>query len=457
MVAVMGVLAVVTVVGIMAFYLAGQSMTEATNTQQQSLSFQVANSGIDVALADIQANGFNPARTHWQETIQDMGSYVVDVTLADDGDYLAIATGKASASTTETIQVKFFYLNLWDVNMGAGESESLGGGSGWNGNASITGPFYIRGDMEWTSSASFNKGPLFLRDGRLILTGSGDVGSASEPIKLYATKGYTGKTENLHASAVSYTVPDIKLPWVDDTYMDTTMDIAKNESIDNKRGDSPTANPATECAGVDPSTYTTVDPSLGRVPAATVPASGSQYYKYLGDGSRAVLGAGQKRLTIGGADFGWVNPLDVTQHDDFAFRNRTLFVEGTVFVDGPVDITSGVTQYVGNGTIVANGPITINGALLPLGYIGNYGYALGLVTPGAVTLNAEMKGAVFCNGTFGLYGTHTTFEGTVLAGKIYGDLPNISITNNPDLKDFLPQSMPGKGATMLIKGAWTRK
>lgn len=455
MVVVMGVLSVVTVVAIMAFYLAGQSMTEAAVNETRSIAFQMANSGIDAALADIQANGFG-ARTSWDASITAMGTYHVAVAPSTDGDYLATAVGTSSSGATETIQVKFYYLNLWDVNMGAGESASLGGGSGWNGNASITGPFYIRGDMEWTSSANFNKGPLFLRDGRLILSGSGDVGSTTLPIKLYATKGYTGKTENLYASAVSYTVPDIKLPWVDDTYMNEQLANAKAESIDNKSGDSTGAVALVECSGVDPSTYTTVDASLGRVRAVTVPAATSQFYKYYGDDTRAALGAGTHRLTIGGSNFGWVNPLDITKHDDFAFRDGTLYIEGTVFVDGPVTIGTGVTQYVGNGTIVANGPITVNGMLNPVGGLGTNGCALGFVTPGAVTLNDEMKGAVFCNGTFGLYGTHTSFEGTILAGKIYGDKPNISITNNPILKEVLPKAMPGRNMSMLTKGAWTR-
>jgi hypothetical protein len=211
-------------------------------------------------------------------------------------------------------------------------------------------------------------------------------------------------------------------------------------------------------------------------PASSAPGA-STYYKYIGpSGGPSALGAGATALTIGGSSFGrWPGgPLvggastysaASGKHDDFAFdaSTGTLYVEGTVFVDGPVTFTSAVRRYVGNGTIVANGAITINAEKLsptnPVTYVAlnpSPDNCLGLVSPGNVTLNTYACCAVFCNGIFGLYGTHTEFSGNVLAGRIYGDSPNENLYQNPVISRCLPESMPGVGGGAVFHGSWSR-
>jgi hypothetical protein len=478
MIAVMGVLSVVTVIAIGAFFLGRQSLNESRITYEHTAAFQLAAAGMDAALADIQANGYQESHFPKIGNVAGMGSYEVSVTLEPDGQYKALSTGTATDGAVERIMTKFYYLNLWDISMGAGENASLGGGSGWNGNAAINGPLYVRCSpddpyMHWTANAAFTGGPLFIKDGALDLQGSGDVGTDADPIRLYATDGYQGNTSNLHASSVSYSVPDIKLPWVDQEYMDAAMDLAMEQSVDNLMGN--LEDPAienTECVNVNPGSYPTV--LAGRVRATTTPASGTEHYKYYGDGGHAALGAGTKSMQIGPKSFGaWEGfhgdaagntvaggyPIGSGKHDDFAFDKSTgtLYVDGTVFVDGPVEFTSAVRDYVGNGAIVANGDVLVDGTLLAKhGLGGGRSEALGLISPGDIRINNAMQGAVFCNGTFSLYQTHTWYEGTVLAGCIYGDLPNITLTMNPILKNVLPEAMPGKGGAMLTQGAWVR-
>jgi hypothetical protein len=453
----MGAIALITVVAIGTFFVASHVTADSTRVRDESRAFTVAQSGMDRELAQ-----FNPAAlingSFSKTGSTPDGTYEITVNEIGGGsigEYTLVSTG-TSNGMTESVTMRFFYLDLWDMNIGAGESAALGGGSGWNGNASITGPLYIRGDFDWSANAAYERGPLFVRDGALIASGSGEIGRA-EPIRLFSAQPIQGKVSNVYLAAPqSYSVPDIELPWVDQAYLDEKRAKAITESHDDIMGGSgrETANIETGGSG-SPSTYTTVVP--GRVKATNA----TQYYKVI-DGN----------LTIDATSFGeWDRVGSVYQgtgtHDDFAFDrpSGTLYVEGTVFIDGNLTLGPNVRRYVGNGTLIVTGDVTIRNdgrdaarsALFPLGSTVSAENALGIVTPGNVDITGYFHGAIFANGTVSLWDTHSGYKGSILAGVIYGDKPNIHLETDPMLPASLPESMPAAGGGLVFSGVWTRQ
>lgn len=461
LVAVMGIVALVTAVAIGGYFLSLQALNESKRVSGESKAFQVAASGLDRELAV-----FNPATmvggvySNAYHTPDGTYTVIAEASPNNPWEYIMTSTGE-SAGTTESVTQRFFYINLWDMNIGDGDSAGLGGGSGWNGNASIDGPLYVRGNMDWSSSALYETGPLFIKDGALNVTGSGTIGAA-EPIYLFATQGLTGNkaaTNVYLAGPVSSSVPDIELPWVDDEYLDAALQKAKDESIDNNMGyaSRTTTNSEALVTGNE-GMYTGVPPATGA----------SSWYKFIGsDAGRDAANAGTHDLTIGAASFGsWEGngyPLASGTHDDFAYDalNGTLYVEGTVFIDGDLYFTSDVEHYVGNGTLVVNGDVWIGDAITvadftPLNGDLSAGECVGMVATGDIYINGSMRGAIFCNGTFILHSPGTWYNGSVLCGEISGDSPGIMLTTNPLLKTTLPESMPGAGGGIVFPGAWSR-
>ncbi len=460
MVAVMGVVALITVIAIGSYFLANQVLAESRRVTQESRAFQVAQSGLDRELAT-----FSPAAmvagAYEKEGSTPDGVYTIEVQQLGGFEYRMTSTG-TSQGRVESVTQRFYYIDLWNMNIGAGDAAAMGGGRGWNGNASITGPLYIRGDLDWAANGAYEEGPLFIRNGDLNVSGSGELGKAS-PIDLFLTGSITGQTGSVYYKSISSSVPDIKLPWVDDEYMDEMLQNAVDESIDNYMGDADRGIVNDECTGSNPLTY------------AGVRAAGtSDYYKYVGDNSgRGSLDAGTHNLSIDSSSFGrWDDglgtwyPAGSGLHDDFAFDvgTGTLYVEGTVFIDGDLEIGPNVRRYVGNGTLVVNGTVYIAGNLAPRDGL-SAEQCLGITAPSDVYLGkdggfadapAYMMGAIFCNGTCGLYHTATSFEGSILGADIYGDKPNIYLHTNPILPTVVPESMPGAGGGIVFPGTWTR-
>ncbi len=257
-------------------------------------------------------------------------------------------------------------------------------------------------------------------------------------------------------------MPDITLPWIEEADLDQKMQDAIDQSVDNKMGyldiDSYEAT-----SSADPATYD--DGST--IPGRSKAAGASDYYKYLGpSGGHRPMGSGTTDLVIGATSFGaWEGngyPVASGLHDDFAFDagTGTLYVEGTVFIDGDLEITSNVSRYKGSGTIVVNGDVLLNGVdLQPDGGSMSKENVLGIMNTGDFRLqgpvSCNFEGAVFCNGEFSLYDTHTRFEGSVLCDTLYGDKPNVHLQTNPILPSIIPEGMPAING-QIYKGTWTR-
>lgn len=477
---VMGAIVLLTVVSLAAFALSRNAVNDASRVQAGERAFQVAQSGLDREVA-VFAPGNITSPTYFPRrgTTSD-GTYVVTATNGTSGggligEYIMTSVG-TSGDTTESVSLRFFYLDLWSMNMGAGKDTNLGYGRGFQGNAYIWGPLYIRGDLSWGGNGTYEGGPLFVR-GNLIADGSGDMGKIN-PLDLYVS-GYiddTGK-QNVFYKSLSSSVPDIELPWIDNDYLNTAKDEAITQSTDNIMGGEGRTIETTECISGVATTYSTaLAPALNpRVQVSSTPANPSQYYKYVGNpSSHASLGNGAYAVNIDTTSFGaWAGngyPAASGLHDDFAYdaATGTLYVEGTVFIDGSLFIGDNVKWYVGNGKLVVNGPVSIQGDLMPASASTDLeqDYSLGICTPSDITFGASnntahMRGSVFTNGTFGMYGAQgsdpSNFDGAVLAGTIYGDKPNIHLTMNPLVKEVLPDGMPGSGGGLVFSGTWSRQ
>jgi hypothetical protein len=53
--------------------------------------------------------------------------------------------------------------------------------------------------------------------------------------------------------------------------------------------------------------------------------------------------------------------------------------------------------------------------------------------------------------------TNNYFIGSIVAGHIHTGNNNVHMVTDPDLPDFLPDSLPGRDAPILTKGAWARQ
>jgi hypothetical protein len=484
---VMGVIAVLTVLSITSFALASNALHETRRTQGETVAFQIANAGVDAALEQVYRNGFESTNFPVTVDISD-GMYEVRVEQLDNSEFQLTSRGTDVTGFSETVVVRFFYINLWEMIFAAGNQESLtAGGGGINGNSNVTGPFYVRGAVEMLGDSYVHKGPLFV-DGALTRQGSAQLGTVDTPIQLYVSGAYPEPGKNAFYRSVSQSVPRIDLPSFSDGELLEAAQKAQQESIDNLMG-TPEWNAGSNYESVagDPqaSDYATVNPpntgAFVRRYARQDDTNLHRFgYKYIGAGSEpSAPGQGTTGLTIGPASFGaWYgNGYTIPgMHDDFAYDavNRVLYIGGTVFVDGPVTIDRAI-RYVGNGTIVANGPVILAGDVFP-GNSGSTeverrkmdaGHVLGIATPAGITVsgtNANSKPgdppehslAMYAGGTI-RFTNNELFIGSIVAGHINLGNANVHMVTDPDLPEFLPDSLPGRDSPILTKGSWARQ
>lgn len=476
---VVGIAVLLSVMGLSLLAMADNSLNSSVKVEADSRAFQVASAGLTSALSDMQYNGYVPANFPKTGTV-DGGTYTVTMEELSNAEYKVTSVGTWNGETS-TVMQKFFYLNLWAMNIAAGSQQSLvSGSSGLRGNTSIYGPLYIRGNVTFPSASRMKVGPLFLRDGDLSITGNGKVGEAAEPIDVYVTGKYpaTG-SKGWYPRTVSPSVPVITLPVLTATDMEALHAKAKGESNDNIMGTpdkSGTVNYECSVAGGNPATYLTVSPPNDTGWSRTPAPGASAYYKVVGsDAAPGPLGDGGTDLTIAyGQPFGsWYGDGHTPTagiHDDFAWDGAgNLYVEGTVFVDGDLTIKGNVT-YTGNGTIVVNGDLTIDGKFLPKGGTMAANSAMGFSVAGDVDLNrkggnypnppidvqADMEMAIFCNGTISL-NDHFVLRGSLISGGINFAANNAHLMTNPLLPTFLPDSLPGVGSVIWASSAWGRQ
>lgn len=476
LVTVIGVISVLTIAVATAFYLAREAYTSTERIEAESQAFQVANAGIDTVYADLASNeGAEVVLAKYETTRTiNVGQGVAKVKLEKQPgiEYVVTSTGHAADGTIEQVKVRFYYLSLWEMFVAAGEDEDSLGGGAIDGNASVDGPFYVRGDLAGTGTTSFTRGPLFVT-GDISMKGNFSIGTAAQPIDVFVGGTYPAGGKNFYARHVSNSVPKITAPPLDDAFLDAAVSKAKTESCDDVQGtpefEDATTNKETALGSGDASTYSSALPGWTRPKAA----GASTWYKYVGpEQGRSAIGHGETNLVIGGkGSWGsWENDghgYTAGQWDDFAFDddNNILYVEGTVFIDGNVTFNENI-RYRGNGALVVNGDVTVNGQLVPYAETREMSEdeVLGLISAKNIYIKGDGNWGPY-NTVAALYGRDSlTFtkqnvnvKGSIISPQINFPQANFHLISDPQLPTFLPWSMPGRDTPILSIGAWSRQ
>lgn len=487
LITVIGVVLVMSILAIMSYNLASNALVATRVNESESDAFQVANAGIDTVYAALAMNDSTVVDYYSAGTTLTVGDGICEIALEEISgiEYSCTATGYAGDGTTETVKVRFYYLNLWEMFVASGgEDESLGGGA-INGNASVVGPFYVHGNInDMTGNASFEKGPLFVT-GDISTNGSATIGTEDVPIDLYVGGSYPTNANRIFVRRVSNSVPDIAAPVLDQGFIDTAFAQSCVESVDNLQGtNSPSegfvASANNEAADGTPGAYSDYpDGTSGRAAAA----GASSWYKCITSGtSAAAIGEGTSLLVIDDntasfgswAGDGWGYTGDAT--DDFAYdaATRTLYVEGTIFIDGDFVIETDIL-YVGNGAIVVNGDVTIDGDVTPNtptatadrpAYSMDSDHVLGIICAGTMGVAGDgnnVKGgfdvvaALYARDLLEFTSGSPFMRGSIVAPRIDFSQANTHLESDPELPEFLPKSMPGRDTPILVIGAWSRQ
>ena len=169
MLTVIGIMVVMTVLAIGAFTLSRQALHESERVEDESRAFRAASSGLDVVLSD-----FDPDTTvlPLSGSTPD-GSYVVDVESVGAGEYKLTSVGSGVDGTTERVTQRFFYMNLWEMNLaGTGTQTLISGSGGLLGSSNIIGPFYMKGNLSIGANMTVHEGPLFVKNGKITVASS---------------------------------------------------------------------------------------------------------------------------------------------------------------------------------------------------------------------------------------------------------------------------------------------
>ena len=515
LVTVLGVMLVITVLAIGSFTLARQALHEARRVEGETKAFRAASSGLDERLAtftESKANemlGGGPITGSTPD-----GTYSITIEGLPDNEFVLTSVGTGKDGTVATVKQRFYFLDLWKMNLSTGSDSLMSGSSALHGTSSIVGPFYMKGNLEIQANMAVLEGPLFVKDGNITLKNTNSwLGLISQPIKVYCDKSIpendgngSGKGTGVYISTRVRKVPDIQLPPLTEATMNEWAQKALTESIDNKMGTKDLTN--LEATGGDATTYTTMMPPSTATWKRVAAHGTTRPYKFIGPatGVPSAKGMGTTNLVIGGKNsttksfgaWGSVNTTDgvslpagpagstgypANRWDDFAFDdvNNILYINGTVFVDGNLTFEED-TRYVGNGTIVVNGNILLNGGLRPVGTNvqgENNKWALGLVavkdltfTKGGNnpmagtsaanreslrTIPADYAGAFYTEGKAKFTDNNMLVRGTVLSRQMEFTGNNILLITNPLLPSYLPDSLPGAGTGFLSPSLWTRE
>jgi hypothetical protein len=190
---VLGAIAVITAVAVGGFFLAQQSVAESRRVQTESKAFQVASSGLDRELATFSTANFNGNASYTKAGTTPDGQYTIYVGTTGVPFMYTIDSYGRSQGTSETVRETFFYMDLWDVNIGAGTNgdfpNPFGSGGSLNGNCYLWGPMYVMGDIEMNSQIELHNGPLFARDGFVTIWANTKCFADSGTYSIFASEG----------------------------------------------------------------------------------------------------------------------------------------------------------------------------------------------------------------------------------------------------------------------------
>jgi len=444
---VMGAIALITAIAMGGFFVAENTLGEATRVGSENRAYQAASSGLEREMSVFRpefaalgesSNGYVYGTT---ETINTSDWFQVlvrtsaqDASLGPD-EYEMVSVG-GSKSASETVSVRFQSFNLWDMHIAGSEDSNMGSGAGFNGNGTIIGKIYCNGDFDWSGNGSFEAGPLFVRHGVFNKQSSGsNVGLPADRMNAYLDNPPTGQTSNLYAD-LKGTAPKLVIPWPESSDMDNWRAMAVADSSANRLGD------GTGTDGVVRN-------------AASV--SDAQYNVFNGDLTlTSAQPFGKTGYVVKNA--GVVD--EAASGDVVAVNGSTLYINGVTYIDGSLTVDNSIRQYVGKGLIVARDGVVINGRLVPAGFDGtdydtiaphadhlprtSSADCLGVASLGDVTQNSAdwVCGAFFINGAYNATPTGAKFRGSIIAQGIDFDQPNVWLVTQTGLSANLPEGLP---------------
>ncbi len=437
MVFVMGAIALISAIAVGGWALASQTLHESVKGQDLVRAYQAASTGLEEEISF-----FSPSRLGQYPRTVSYGtdSYTARIADLGGGAYELICDGR-SGTASETVLVRFRYLDLWDMNISGGAGSNIGAKNAFNGSSWIYGSLYVDGDVEWGSNGRLYAGPVFLKNGVWVDSGNGKVGAignfvdAYGPVKSDPSDGYY--TE-LRGSA-----PEIDVPILSDDNMADYLKAAKNTDF----------------------RY----PPTG----AEHPNASATYYTVWNGPS-----------TIGGASFGNTG-TDGTPRDAIAFDQATgilyLADDAVIYCDDIVTFTADVRQYKGRGIIVGRNGFVIEGSLVPcqgltevLGVPGDQrtvpvmqADCLGLLSQGDVSITSPpalgtfpaggVAAAIFTNGVVRAdASSHCDFRGSLICDSIELQSTNVVLATQPGLSKSLPQGMPQLSG-FTARSDWVRR
>jgi hypothetical protein len=431
----------VLIIGSIILYLVLSELKFVSYDEKEVKAFDVAEAGISKSIWELKATGSLPDIEYTVVTA-DGTAYVNSSMENNNFSWIITSRGVEDSGVERTIKIEAFVFNVWGT-MFSNTTLSTHGGA-VTGNASVTGPFYCKQDLELTGTTEIKVGPLFIRNGNLIFdSASVSVGTLAEPIDLFVTgnpidgqgnyyEPYNGSNNSkLYVDTFSHSTPDISLPPLGASEIGTARNDAKHESTSS-------------CQKVlDIDNQTNSNSNL-QITSTAVQSRTNLITNMLLDNAE-------------GSEF-W---LDYTDSNKYV-----LHINGTVFVDGDVTFGGPDIFYEGKGTIVATGNIYINSKLKPVnGTFPNINI-LGVATPASITMNTQNDpSSSFTSPDVALaaYSTvNTTIEKDIqYRGSLVSGL--LTFKNNPDLytdgllSQHLPPNMPGSDYLIIWTPNWQEK
>ncbi len=445
MVFVMGAIAVVTAIAFGGYALASQSLHSSVRNTSEHRAYQAASTGLDQELSWFRPEDLSRYPTAPQQLGTEGDTYVARVEEKGGGIYELQCSGR-SGTASETVVVRFKYMNLWDMNVSGGEGSGVGTKSGFNGSSWVWGSLYVNGNVDWTSNGRLYEGPIFLKNGTWNASGNGQVGTTLRRVDAYGPVPTGGN----YFTTLRGSAPDLEIPKISDKNMADWLVMAK---------------------------HTAKSPRVGTRHAN---AHAVDYTVWTG------------ASTIGNVDFGNINV------DPIAYR-RVSANQGVVYLnqvdtngdgdkdtdpvivcDNIITFNANVTHYKGRGIIVAKNGFVIDGGLIPLsGLTEQIGPAtdqktvpvmtgqdcLGLLSQGDI--NATTKtgkfpasgicAAVFVNGRFIVPTSgNLDFRGSLICDSLEVRTTNAILATQPGLYKSLPKGMPELSG-FTARGDWVRR
>jgi len=433
----------ILIIGSIILFLVLSELKFVSHDEKEVKAFDVAEAGISKSIWELTVTGSLPDIEYTVVTA-DGTAYVNSLMENNNFSWIITSRGVDDSGVERTIEVEAFVFNVWGT-MFSNTTLSTHGGA-VTGNASVTGPFYCKQDLELTGTTDMRVGPLFIRNGNLIFQSqSASVGTLAEPIDLFVTgnpidgqgnyyEPYNGSNNsNLYVDTFSHSTPDISLPPLGASEIGTARNDAKYESTSS-------------CQKVlDIDNQTNSNSNL-EITSYAVQSRNNIITNMLLDNAQ-------------GTEF-W---LDYTDDDRYV-----LHINGTVFVDGNVILGENGLDifYEGKGTIVATGDIDIYSKLKPVDGTFPLVNILGVATPASIimrTQNDPSSSFTSPDIAIAAYSSvNTTIERDIqYRGSLVSGL--LTFQNNPDLytdgllSQHLPPNMPGSDYLITWTPNWQEK